>query len=149
MKPTQIIVITGDTEKGLNILNQLKDRNYAVKLITGFGNISKGWLYGVDHENKGRSFPVERFGLAFVDQRTANGFVPICRSGKRIVSLLHLLMPCVAICGDAANNEKLINVGATYQLGQDELPSFIEDSLPTLVPRKRRRKPVAKALTGS
>jgi hypothetical protein len=149
MKPTQIIVITGDFNKGQTIWNHLKEHSYATTLVIGYGNISQGRLYGLDQEGEPCVYPVHRFGLALVDQITAAGFVPKWRSGVRLVSYLHLLMPCVAMGGNAATNQKLLNAGATYQIDDANALPFIENDLRNIAVRARRRKPIVKSLTGS
>ena len=149
MKATQIIVITGDFKKGEIIWNHLNEHSYATTLITGFGNFSKGRLYGFDHEGEPRVLQIERFGLAFVDQLTAAGFVPKWRTGARLVSRLHLMMPCVAIASNAVSNDKLLSAGATHCMNDEEMLPFMETVLPTIAVRARRRKPIVKSLTGS
>jgi hypothetical protein len=149
MKPTQIIVITGDFKKGQTICQLLNEHRYANTLITGFSNFSKGRLFGFDDQEELRAFHIERFGLAFVDQITSEGFVPKWRSGARIISKLHLVMPCVAIGSTPTSNDKLINAGAIHWLSGDNVLPFIETTLPTIAVRARRRKPVVKSLTGS
>jgi hypothetical protein len=138
MKPTQIIVITGDLNKGFRLLENLKQQRYAATLITGFGNFSKGRLFGLDEGGEKRVFQVHQYGLAFVDQVTADGFTPVERTGKRIVSLLHLIMPCVAIASSGANNEKLLRAGAAYSIDQGEELSFLKEQLPTIARRSQR-----------
>jgi hypothetical protein len=138
MRPTHIIVITGDFNKGDAIWNELNKRHYRTTLVTGFGNISKGRLFGLDDHGELRVFDLRQYGIAFVDQLTADGFVPKDRCGTKIVPVLSGFMRCVAIASSVANNEKLLKAGATHYVDDGHLLAFIIDQLSKIAVPSRK-----------